>query len=125
MFGKKFVFFPFTAVIAFLDKNFASANHCSVSKGSIIELDLSPNGITFLILSIFSIKFLSLRYFITSFLASNLSKPIYSLGQLLFNFPFFSRIFIEFKLCLFPISKSLKSWAGVTFKAPDPWSIET
>jgi hypothetical protein len=40
--GKKFVFLELTTSLALTDNFSASANHCSVKKGSIIELDLSP-----------------------------------------------------------------------------------
>ena len=40
--GKKFVFLFLTIFFALTDNFFASANHCSVKKGSMIELDLSP-----------------------------------------------------------------------------------
>ena len=103
-------------------RNFASANHCSVSKGSIIEFERSPKGKAFFIFSIFSNKFFLLSIFTIMSLAAKRSNPINSFGTELFNFPFFSKIFIDLSLCLFPISKSLKSCAGVIFTAPEPFA---
>ena len=40
--GKKLVFLELTISFALTESFFASTNHCSVKKGSIIELDLSP-----------------------------------------------------------------------------------
>ena len=39
---RSFAAFHNPAWTAFLDKNFASANHCSVKRGSITELERSP-----------------------------------------------------------------------------------
>ena len=80
LFGKKLVFFFLTTCMAFLDKNFASANHCSVNKGSIIEFERSPKGTEFFIFSIFSNKLFSLSILTIKFLASKRSNPINSFG---------------------------------------------
>ena len=65
----------YTISLALIDNFLASANHCSVKYGSIIELDLSPYGTLFFIFSSLTNK---LRFFKSSkiiFLASNLSRP--------------------------------------------------
>jgi len=74
--GKKFVFFEFTTSLAFIDNFPASANHCSVKNGSIIELDLSPYGTLFFMFSSLTKNSFSLSSFKIFFLASNLSRPI-------------------------------------------------
>ena len=52
---------------------------------------------------------INFKIFVIFSLASNLSIPTNSPGTFLLSFPFFSNIFINSSLCLFPISKSLKS----------------
>ncbi len=59
---------------------------------------------------------------ITSFLASNLSSPLYLGGALPLRRAVSSNMFIMGRLCLRPTSKSLKSCAGVIFTAPVPFS---
>ena len=85
---------------AFIESFLASANHCSVKYGSIIEFDLSPYGTLFLIFSSFTSNFLSESSFKILFLASNLSRPIYSLGALSLIFPASVKIFMISRLFL-------------------------
>ena len=87
----------------------ASANHCSVKKGSITELDLSPYGTLFLIFSIFTRWPLSFSFCTNNFLASKRSKPKNSFIPFLFIEPFFSKIFIILRLFLFPAFYKIKS----------------
>ena len=72
----KLVFLDLTIFFALTDNFFALMNHCSVKKGSIIELDLSPYGTLFLIFSSLTKNSFSLSSFRILFLASNLSRPI-------------------------------------------------
>ena len=111
-----------TIDFAFTDNFFASQNHCSVKKGSIIELDLSPKGTLFLIISSLTKSCNSFNFSNIFCLASNLSNPIYSFGALSLIFPSSFNMFIDFNFCLFPTSKSLKSCAGVILTAPVPCS---
>ena len=102
--GKKFVFLELTTSLALTESFSASANHCSVKKGSIIELDLSPYGTLFLMFSSLTKNSFSLSSFKILFLASNLSSPIYSLGAFSLILPASVKILIISRLFLWPTS---------------------
>ena len=96
--GKKLVFFDLTIFLALTASFFASTNHCSVKKGSIIEFDLSPYGTLFLMFSSLTRKSFLVSSFNNFFLASKRSSPINSSGALLLILPSSVKTLIIFNL---------------------------
>ena len=100
----------------------ASTYHWSISHGSITSFDLSPWGTVWVIVSSFTNKFNDFKVSKIFFLAWNLSKPSKSFVPFSFIDASALKILIISKLWRLPTSKSLKSWAGVIFTAPEPFS---
>lgn len=92
-------------------------NHCGFTRYSRTSLERLQIG-TVVLWPLFSLNSSkSWRNDTTLFRASNLEMPANSPHNEV-KLPFSSITCIRSKLCLFPTSKSVGSWAGVTFTAP-------